>query len=347
VESSRSGSAPVKGPAEGGAGADRAARGWARHLEGWQPAVLAVFIAGSAALLAVPQPVEPTDLPLPVVDGRALARIAEADADRAAALDADPARGRAALELDVDVRALGSAIRAFNLADARPDRKDAEIDAARKRLNAAAAPALAQGAQAVLALRAWQQRAFLRAVRRWESTGEETDELRALGGDVLGFLRQNGWLEEGPGRRRVMLDGPRLAVMFKKRWNRVVGVQGAPFDTTAEEERAWIGFLIAHPARDALPAAVVAAAGRGPAAAQAALERRANEYRLKKITELAAIDPAYPRDLARGVVLYWLGQHAEAVQAFRRHLEASPDGPHTLRAQNYLRAALGRVTDPY
>jgi hypothetical protein len=33
------------------------------------------------------------------------------------------------------------------------------------------------------------------------------------------------------------------------------------------------------------------------------------------------------------------------VEAFRRHLEIAPDGPYALRAQNYLRAALGRARD--
>jgi tetratricopeptide (TPR) repeat protein len=70
-----------------------------------------------------------------------------------------------------------------------------------------------------------------------------------------------------------------------------------------------------------------------------------DQYRLKKIDEIAALDPAYPSDLARGIVLYRLGRFLPAVQAFRRHLEASPDGPFTLRARGYLRAALGRASE--
>jgi tetratricopeptide (TPR) repeat protein len=101
-------------------------------------------------------------------------------------------------------------------------------------------------------------------------------------------------------------------------------VQGPPFDPTLDEERALARFLLMSPPNEA----------QG---------RRADEYRLKKIGEIAALDPTYPRHLARGVVLYHLGQFADAADAFQRHLDVSPEGAHTLRAQNYLRAALGRA----
>jgi tetratricopeptide (TPR) repeat protein len=76
-------------------------------------------------------------------------------------------------------------------------------------------------------------------------------------------------------------------------------------------------------------------------------ERRAFEdrFRLKKIDELSAVDPTYPKELARGIVLYRLGRYPLAVEAFRQHLERSPDGAFSLRAQNYLRAALGKAND--
>jgi len=44
-------------------------------------------------------------------------------------------------------------------------------------------------------------------------------------------------------------------------------------------------------------------------------------------------------------VLYQLQRYPLAVEEFRRHLDASPDGPYTLRAQNYLRAALERARE--
>jgi tetratricopeptide (TPR) repeat protein len=271
------------------------------------------------------------------------------------------------LGLDADVRELGSAFRAFGVADVNPRRTDAEILVARKRVLDAAGPALAQGDEAVLRLRAYQLRSFLQALRRWEATGEESDELRELGGDFVGLLRKSGWLVGG-GRgaraaERIAMGDAVLGVLFKKRWNAITGVHRSPFDPTLDEERALFGFLLSHPISTSPAAAQlgadvatdspVVAEGeqdgarlRAAAAFAAAQERRGQEqYRLKKIEELSALDPAYPRDLARGVVLYRLGKYLPAVEAFRRHLERSPDGSYALRARNYLRAALGRARE--
>ncbi|EYF08653.1 Hypothetical protein CAP_2513 [Chondromyces apiculatus DSM 436] len=313
-------------------------RGWRRHTDGWQPALLAVFLAGSATLLTLPRAVAPTDVPVPLADMRALARVTDADAARAEALD--PAPGKPARVLDVDVRTLGSAIRAFGLEDARPARREPEIATARRQILEALPPALAHGPEEVLALRAFQQRAFVRAVRHWEATGEETEDLLALGGDFPGLVRRSGWVV-GEGRRLLLTDHA-LAVLFKKRWNRVAGVEGAAFEPTLDEERAFYQFLLSYPVREALPEAQNAEARTR--AARAA-ERRVDEYRLKKIGEIAALDPAYPSHLARGVVLFRLGQYEAAVTAFRRHLDAHPDGPHALRARNYLQAAIEEVSE--
>ncbi|WP_437731042.1 hypothetical protein [Sorangium sp. So ce1335] len=339
-----------------------ARRGWKRHLEGWEPGLVAVFIAGTAAILAVPRPVEPAELPLPLADARALAR----------SRDADVARAREAerLGLDAEVRALGSAIRAFGLVDADADHTEAELLAARKRVLDAVGPALAQGEEAVLRLRAYQMSSFVREVRRFEATGEESDELRELGGNFLGLLRRSAWIGRGEATprggaeaRRVAMDGTVLGVLFKKRWGAISGIERGPFDLSLDEERALFKFLLSHPvgaprgAQDlAAPAAGDAAARhepaaepgpRSPAAALRAAEaRRAKEqYRLKKIDELAALDPSYPGHLARGVALYRLGRFAQSADAFRSHLDQHPDGAHTLRAQNYLRAAIERARE--
>ncbi|WP_437670954.1 hypothetical protein [Sorangium sp. So ce131] len=341
-----------------------ARRGWKRHLEGWEPGLVAVFIAASAAILAVPRPVEPADLPLPLADARALARARDADAARA--------REAERLGLDAEVRELGSAFRAFGVVDADADHTEAELLAARKRVLAAVGPALAQGDEAVLRLRAYQLSSFLREVRRFEATGEETDELRELGGNFVGLLRRNAWLEEGKAKRRgggaarrVSMDGTVLGVLFKKRWSAVVGVQRAPFGPALDEERALFSFLLSHPLgvgaggkgfaapageepASPLEDAPAGAPGpRSPAAAfrEAEARRAEEQYRLKKIDELAALDPAYPKHLARGVSLYRLGKFVQSAEAFRSHLDEHPDGAYALRAQNYLRAALGRTRD--
>lgn len=366
--SSRSGQSSSNGPSSPAVASSTRAdagarRGWKRHLEGWEPGLLAVFIAGSAAILAVPRSVEPAELPLPLADAGALARVRDADIARA--------REAEELGLDAEVRELGSAVRAFGLVDADADHTEAELLAARARVLDAVGRALAQGDEAVLRLRAYQLRAFVREVRRFEATGEESDELRELGGDFLGLLRRNAWLGQGEaalrgggeGARRVAMDGVVLGVLFKKRWSAIVGLQRAPFAPALDEERALFKFLLAHPlvsarSAQALPAppdeetaARLAQAGgagpRSPAAALRAAEaRRAEEqYRLKKIDELAALDPSYPRHLARGVTLYRLGSFMQSAEAFRSHLDQHPDGAYTLRAQNYLRAALERARE--
>ena len=46
--------------------------GLARHLQGWEAGLVAVVIAALGTLLAVPLRVPPEDVPLPLVDGRAL-----------------------------------------------------------------------------------------------------------------------------------------------------------------------------------------------------------------------------------------------------------------------------------
>ncbi|WP_437787737.1 hypothetical protein [Sorangium sp. So ce1097] len=319
-----------------------------------------MFIAGSAAILAVPRSVEPAELPLPLADARALAQARDADAARAREAEL---RG-----LDAEVRALGSAIRAFGVVDADADPTEAELVAARKRVLDAVGPALAQGDEAVLRLRAYQMSSFIREVRRFEATGEESDELRELGGNFLGLLRRSAWLGRrgerprgGVEARRVAMDGAVLGVLFKKRWGAISGIQREPFAPSLDEERALFKFLLSHPvgaARGAqdLAAPPAAAARVDPAgeprpsstaAAPRGVEaRRAQErYRLKKIDELAALDPSYPRHLARGVALYRLGRFAQSAEAFRSHLDQHPDGAHTLRAQNYLRAALERARE--
>ena len=58
--------------------------------------------------------------------------------------------------------------------------------------------------------------------------------------------------------------------------------------------------------------------------------------------KLAARDPSYPAAFARGVLLFRMQRFGPATEAFRNHLEASPDGPYALRAQNHFKAALDR-----
>src|SRR5262245_36754517 len=94
-------------PTSGEDQAKAPARGFRRHLDGWQLGLLAIGAACCAGWLGVPRPVEPTLVPTPEVDRRVLARTLAADRQRA---------GRAETSgLGFEVRALGELVRAFGL----------------------------------------------------------------------------------------------------------------------------------------------------------------------------------------------------------------------------------------
>ena len=137
-------------------------RGWTRHLDGWQPALLALLLAGSTAAIAIPRSVAPIDIPEPRLDPRALHHIAKEDA--ALAASADHTR------LDVDVLKLGSALFAYGVADAARDTE--ALSYARRDVLDASARALRVGAPAVLTLRAHHLRTFLVEMQRYDATGE-------------------------------------------------------------------------------------------------------------------------------------------------------------------------------
>ncbi len=303
--------------------------GFARHFEGWQPGLLAVLVAGVSAALAVPRPVPPTELPEPFLEPRALAAVASQDEALAVTAERRP--------LDTDVRALGSALRAYNRADAADDAE--AVAQQRHDFAEASRAASAHGDQVLAELRAYQLRSFLRELRRWERTGEETQELAELGGPFLARARKNGWSDG----RVLLADEPVRAAMFKKRWNELAMAHGPSLDLTTAEKVALLRFLILHPPRDA-------SAGQLDPRDRVGAQRVADQaeaYRLKKIDELKALDPAYPADLARGVVLYRLRRYPQAVEDLRRYLDDHPDGPNALRARNYMRAAWGGAMETF
>jgi tetratricopeptide (TPR) repeat protein len=289
-------------------------RGLGRHLDGWQAGAIVLLSAGGAFALALPRPVAPDLPPAPAVDGRALA--ATHAADDALARSAEES------ELPFDVRALGTAVRDYNLAAARGAADD--LAAARSRIpDATRAALLSAGDAPVLALRAWQARRFVEELRAWERTGVVGEELDALGGDFVRSAGRHHWCVAG--ERRLIASDAVLRVLFKRRWNDVTGLGEGPFALGLEEERARFAFLLQHPLRDE------ASPDGG---------RQAHRVRLALVDRLEEIDPSYPADFARGAALFGLGRYVQAAEAFRRHLAAHPDGPQTLRAQNHLRAAL-------
>jgi hypothetical protein len=249
-------------------------------------------------------------------------------------VDRDDQRARAAesAPLDVDVRAVGREVRAYNLAAAA--NRAQEVAQARARVATAVAAAIRHDAEPLLSLRAYQMLGFVKAVRAWERSGEVSEDLWALGGDFLYALGRNRWCR-GSSRELLMDDGV-LRALFKARWNEITGLREAPFALSLDEDRLRYGFLLEHPFMRADSASSLPID-------EALFQARRGEAQLAVVDRLSSVDPDYPRDLARGVIFYRLGRYGLAVEHFRRHLELAPDGPYTLRVHNYLKAALDRT----
>ena len=271
----------------------------------------------------MPKAVAPDELPAPTIDGAALAATMRADDERAIR----PANE----QLDLDIRAVGREMRNYNVAASKGD--DEGLVRARAALIAVVGKALARSEEQLLQLRAYQTAAFLTELRKWRQTGVESEELAALGGDFVSTLARNRWCRDG--ERNLVMDERVLRVLYKKRWNDVAGLVGPGFDLTLDEDRVRYGFLIRHPFRPE------SRRDRAPNPRRIALSE--GQARLRTVERLQQRDRSYPAELARGVVMYQTGRFALAAESFRAHLELQPDGPYTLRARNYLKAALDMV----
>ncbi|MCS6899050.1 MAG: hypothetical protein RMJ98_02205 [Myxococcales bacterium] len=287
---------------------------WTRHLEGWPGGLVALGLAGLGVALGTPRAVFPRDFPLPVANGRRLEEIARQDQLLAEELAQSPEDQRSGASFEL--RELGALLRRYNEADATGDQ--GTLGQLRPELlRGAYNLLLKEGVVPLLRLRAYQQRSFLRELALWESTGKESDELKQIGGGIIRTITASGWIWSP---RSFAADSAVRAALFKRRFAEVLGLQKKlEFALDIDEARALYAFLLAHPPPQP----------GGPSV-----------FRLKKLEELAAADPAYPRKLARGVALLGMGQGAAAVVEFREYLAETPDGPYTLRARNYLAAAV-------
>ena len=292
-------------------------------LDGWQAGAIVVAIALLAVVVAVPRPVLPDDIPMPRVNLRALSERSQAESVRAESLVQKHA--------SYDVRALGEAIRQYGAADA-----DGDSTRGSQRLQdivMRVGPALAQGPEPVLALRAYQMKVFLLELRQFEQTGRESVELRELGGGIIAMLRRSGWIRhDAQGVRVIEPEQFVLEALYRKRWNELTGLKAPPFAPTLDEQRVLYAFLLTHP--------IVAPTAGNELEARC---RSANEYMLRKVGELAAIDRSYPADVAAGMLLLRLGRNKQAIEALAGYIETHPDGPWTMRARNALRAAHARL----
>ncbi|HEY1696306.1 MAG TPA: hypothetical protein VGG39_29275 [Polyangiaceae bacterium] len=298
-------------------------------------ALVPLGVALVLGVLLMPRHAAPESVPLPLADTRALVRAVAHDHALAEHARAQPLPG--------PVRALGSAVRAFHTLEAH-DADGRDLYPARRAVDVALVDVLRGGDEPLLELRAVELEGFLEEMHRFEATGQQTDELEALAGAFVRSLTVEGWCEG----HAVAVDDDALRPMFEEMWNSFLNLQGNPaFAPTLDEQRALYAFYLshAHPTktmRDALDAARRGAADAKACAAIDEAERASTEaWRLERIGRLAAIDPAYPADYARGVASYRRGDFGASARAFHAWLQAHPEGPLALRAQNFLRAASG------
>jgi hypothetical protein len=311
-------------------------------------ALVPVGVAIVLGMLLAPRRAAPESLPVPIADARAIARTDVADRDLAEQARREPLAG--------PVRALGSAIRAFHLLEAR--QTDARtLGEARRSVDAALVDALPAGTDALLRLRAVELEAFIDDVDRFTASGEESQDLQALAGSFVRSMKSEGWCEG----HTLVPATPVLKVMFKQMWNAFLGLaagdvapalasQGRPrpataFDATLDEQRVLYAFYLSHPHPSKTMRDAIASARRGARDAKAcaalveAEQAATEEWRLDRIARLAAIDPDYPADYARGVARFRSGEYGTSADALRKWLGEHPDGPLAIRAQNFLRSA--------
>ncbi len=275
--------------------------------------------------LVLPRGVPPDEIPAPTIDGRALARTIGDDEARAARV--------ASVALGSRIRAVGSAFRAFNVAEA--DHADVDrIASARAAIVDSLKGVMDDDLEALRDLRAFHMVGFLAEVRRYEQTGEVSDELRELGGTFVSRMETVGWSVH----HRVAMPDPVRRAAFKLTWNRTVLLDSSPrFALTLDETRALYAFYFSRPRGGAVavPGDVL-----GQRHAREAARKAAATWLLTKVAELSRIDPTYPGELARAAALYMKRDFRGSAAQYQTWLDAHPDGPWTLRAQNHLRAAM-------
>jgi hypothetical protein len=213
-----------------------------RHFDGWEIGVVAIAIALSGTLLAVPLAVPPRDVPVPLVDGKALSATLDRENAQATSIARElerEVRAGGASPL-YDLRAFGEEFRAYGVAEVSGETYLAVR--ARQKLIEALTRARGLGEDKLLAFRAFQQRLFLNELRNWENGGRDKD-LTELGGGFLDLAKKSGWLA---GRSIVMDDRVR-GVLFKRRWNQVTGTSSPAFAISLDENRVFYAFLLTHP----------------------------------------------------------------------------------------------------
>ena len=274
-----------------------------------------------AASLAVPRPAAPTIVPLPRHDAKEARRAQEHDRERVVRTSEVP--------LPHGTRLVGETLRRLGVASVGDPARAHDLQ---RELSKEVREHIAAGhTEDLLRLRALQAELFLRAARRWERSGETTDELRELGGDFV--ERARGWtdgglqdeLPESQGSpesrpRRLVLSDAELRLLFRMRWGTLTGTHRVhPFSPTLNELRQYYATLLEHPPGNTAQDRILG--------------------QLDAVAALGRVDRTYPAEFARGVLLYELGDLAGAAQSFQAHAQSHGDGPWALLARNHWLAA--------
>jgi hypothetical protein len=320
-------------------------------------AAAAVALGITAEFLVAVRPVEPLDPPMPTIDGAPLVRVENEDAEASRRFSSSPA--------PAEVRAIGSAFLAWNAAASEApetgnDPMDPRREALTRELRMAMGVARAKFGDALTPmlrdLRAHQTELFMRELdprgpARTEP-GVVSKDLRELGGALVDILRRNGWID---GLHRPAVPRPILRARYKLHWTSMVfgledcdhtsapmcyGLTTLPLDPV--ELRALLSFLIVHPV---VRASDVAQSGSAPAAFD--VRRLVYIDRLVELDQFA--DPKgqthpylgdYQVELARGAMLYRLGNYTAAAEVLRA---ATKRDEHDMRARNWFLAALAKL----
>jgi hypothetical protein len=284
--------------------------------------------------LALPRSAPPEEIPLPTIDGRVLSRVADEDDARAALAEAEP--------LASPVRAVGTALRAFNAAEA--DHADAvRMGNTRDEVIRSVRQTTDADADGLISLRAVQLARFLAEVRAFERTGVVSEELKSVGGTFVDRMTKVGWCEN---HQLLMSDRVRR-VAFKLTWNHAALLDQNPrFALTLDETRALYAFYFTHPhASEEQRARFAVALSAAPdlvacERAVEAEEKATATWLFGKIAELGRVDPTYPTTLAQAAALFLKHDYAGSAMLYQRWLDANPAGQWTLRVKNHLEAAL-------
>lgn len=278
-----------------------------------RPQVLALALGATLALglIAIPRPSRTRVVPLPDVDFQELER-----------RDAEDARWRGTTDFPVHIRRAGERVRRLGAA-LWTERSGSPLLEFPYRIESAHTASIelvrefdalrAEGLSAdLIRLRAVQSERFVRAVRRFEETGELSRELVELGGDFVEVARDS-WIRDG----RFVFSDRDLRLLYRVRFGHLTGTHGqGQFGPSRDELLYYHSLFLLHP----------------PGAdAQA---RRI--YQLNIASRLEQLEPSYPAPLVRALLLLEQEQPEAALQALSA---VKKTGPWGRIVQNTLLAA--------